>query len=208
MPFDAPPRSLPHIEPLTLKIRRTPVDNPDWLFELKHDGFRGVLYLERNRGPQLMSRHGNVFRQFAPLALTAGKELRAESAVIDGEIVATTEHGNPQFLKLLRGEGNLSFVAFDIMWRDGQDLRDLPLIERKKHLRSMLPKRSHVICEGLSVEGTGWKLFAAVVERDLEGIVAKRLGDPYRSSARWWKIKNPSYSHAEGRRDLFDRALR
>jgi ATP dependent DNA ligase-like protein len=84
--------------------------------------------------------------------------------------------------ELLRCGRGLSFLAFDIMWRDGQDLRALPLVERKTHLRSILPKRSRVICEGLSVEGTGRKLFAAVVERDLEGIVAKRLADPYRPS--------------------------
>ena len=177
----------------------------DWLFELKHDGFRGVLYVERKRGPQLVSRHGRPFGQFAVLAREAAKQLKAaESAIIDGEIVATAEDGNPQFLKLLRGEGSLSFVAFDILWRDGQDLRSLPLSDRKKHLRAVLPKRSRVICEGLSVEATGRNLFAAVVERDLEGIVAKRLADPYRPSSRWWKIENAAYSHAEGRGDLFD----
>jgi ATP-dependent DNA ligase len=89
---------------------------------------------------------------------------------------------------MLRGGRRMSFVAFDIMWRDSSDLRALPLIERKEHLRSILPKRSRVICEALSVASAGTKLFAAVVERDLEGIVAKRRTDPYRSSARWWKI--------------------
>jgi bifunctional non-homologous end joining protein LigD len=180
VPFDAHARrSLPFIEPLTLKARRNPFDNPDWLFELKHDGFRGVLYFERKAGARLMSRHGNTFGQFAPLARAAAETLKAESAILDGEIVATTEDGNPRFLALLRGGQHLSFVAFDIMWRDGQDLRALPLTERKEHLRSVLPKRSRSICETLSIEGAGRKLFGAVVERDLEGIVAKRQRQPW-----------------------------
>ena len=65
MPFDADPKAaktlLPFVGPLALEIRRTPFDSPDWLFELKHDGFRGVLYVERGRGAQLVSRRGLSF---------------------------------------------------------------------------------------------------------------------------------------------------
>ena len=69
-----------------------------------------------------------------------------------------------------------------------------------------MPKESAVILEPLSVTGTGHKLFELMCAHDLEGIVAKRLKDPYGPRARWVKIKNPSYSQNEGRRELFDRA--
>ena len=65
---------------------------------------------------------------------------------------------------------------------------------------------SAVISEALSVTGAGHRLFKLMCAHDLEGIVAKRLKDPYGSRTRWLKIKNPGYSQAEGRRQLFDRS--
>jgi SOS response associated peptidase (SRAP) len=83
VPFDAHARrSLPFIEPLTLKARRNPFDNPDWLFELKHDGFRGVLYFERKRGAQLVSRHGRTFGQRRIFRWARGASMRVPKAKI------------------------------------------------------------------------------------------------------------------------------
>jgi ATP-dependent DNA ligase len=65
---------------------------------------------------------------------------------------------------------------------------------------------SAIISEALSVTGRGHKLFELMCTHDLEGVVAKRLKDPYGSRVRWLKIKNPSYSQNEGRRELFDRS--
>jgi len=67
---------------------------------------------------------------------------------------------------------------------------------------------SAIIAEALSVTGTGHKLFKLMCVNDLEGIVAKRLTDSYRPSVRWLKIKNPSYSQNEGRRELFEKSPR
>jgi ATP-dependent DNA ligase len=81
----------------------------------------------------------------------------------------------------------------------------LPLVERKKRLKRFLARRSnHLIAEAMSVEGRGKALLAAVEEYDLEGIVAKRKSDPYRRGVHWWKIKNPAYSQAKGRHELFN----
>jgi bifunctional non-homologous end joining protein LigD len=99
-------------------------------------------------------------------------------------------------------------VAFDVIWLDGVDLRALPLIERRRHLQSILPKGSAIISEALSVTGRGQKLFELMCAQDLEGVVAKRLKDEYGSRVRWLKIKNRSYSQNEGRRELFDRSHR
>jgi ATP-dependent DNA ligase len=84
----------------------------------------------------------------------------------------------------------------------------LPLTERRRHLRKILPKGSAIISEALSVTGTGHKLFELMCTHDLEGVVAKRLKDGYGSRVQWLKIKNPSCSQNEGRRELFDRPPR
>jgi bifunctional non-homologous end joining protein LigD len=99
-----------------------------------------------------------------------------------------------------------AYVAFDLLWLDGADLRPLPLTERRRQLQNILPKGATVVSEALSVAGTGHKLFDLMRAHDLEGIVAKRLQDPYGPRVRWLKIKNPSYSQNEGRRELFDRS--
>jgi bifunctional non-homologous end joining protein LigD len=99
-------------------------------------------------------------------------------------------------------------VAFDLLWLNGADLRGLPLTERRRHLQNIMPKGSAIVCEPVSVTGRGHKLFELMCAHDLEGIVAKRLKDPYGPGARWLKIKNPGYSQNEGRRELFDRAVR
>jgi bifunctional non-homologous end joining protein LigD len=97
-------------------------------------------------------------------------------------------------------------VAFDILWADGTDLRALPLSERRQRLQSILPKGSPMVSEALSVAGRGRELFELMRTNDLEGIVAKRLADPYGGRVRWLKIKNPDYSQKEGRAELFNRA--
>ena len=85
----------------------------------------------------------------------------------------------------------------------------MPLIERKKRLRKIVPKRrSHVLYLD-HIENDGVKLFECACQLDLEGIVAKRASAVYRAteqgSPHWIKIKNPSYSQAEGREELFER---
>ena len=76
----------------------------------------------------------------------------------------------------------------------GADLRSLPLGERRERLQAILPATSPIISEALSVTGRGRDLFELICSNDLEGIVAKRLRDPYEPRVRWLKIKNPDYS--------------
>lgn len=98
-------------------------------------------------------------------------------------------------------------MAFDILWPEGADLRSLPLGERRKRLQAVLPANSPIISEPLYVTGRGRKPLDLMCANDLEGIVAKRLGDPYDRGVRWLKIKNRDYSQKEGRGDLFERKL-
>jgi bifunctional non-homologous end joining protein LigD len=188
--------------PLVLKRRAAAFDNETWIFDLKYDGFRALLEIDGN-GARLVSRNRNRFRHLDALAAALAQRLRVTSAILDGEVICVDETGRPIFIDLLRRK-EPCFVAFDLLWLNGEDLRGLPLIERKKRLKRLMARRSnHLIGEALSVEGRGKALMAAVEEHDLEGVVAKRKSDPYRGGVKWWKIKNPAYSQAEGRHELF-----
>jgi bifunctional non-homologous end joining protein LigD len=195
---------LPKIAPLVLKPRADAFDNPDWLFELKYDGFRALLEINA-AGARLLSRNRNRFRHLDPLAAALAQRLGVSDAILDGEVICADALGRPIFLDLLRRRKPASFVAFDLLWLDGEDLRPLPLAERKKRLARLLtPRANRLVAEALAIDGRGRDLMTVVQEHDLEGIVAKRKRDPYGPGARWWKIKNPAYSQAEGRSELFN----
>ena len=95
-------------------------------------------------------------------------------------------------------------MTFDLVWLNGADLRSLPLSKRRRRLHAILPKGSPIVFEALSVTGRGRELFDLICPHDLEGIVSRRLADPYDPRVRWLKIKNPDYSQKEGRGDLFN----
>ena len=142
--------------------------------------------------------------RFEVLADQVAAVLDVDEAIIDGEVIAVDETGRPQFYELLRVPRSASYVAFDILWLNGADLRSLPLRERRRRLRGILPKGSPIVSEALSVAGRGHELFELMCANDLEGIVVKRLADPYSGRVRWLNIKNPDYSQKEGRGDLFN----
>jgi bifunctional non-homologous end joining protein LigD len=206
-----PRMTLPRIQPIAPGWRKEPFDHPDWLFDLKYDGFRAVCYVE-NGHCSFVSRRGNVFTRFdalceqmaSALCHEVMSELGVEDAILDGEVITADETGRPQFYDLLRRTRSPSYVAFDLLWLNGADLRPLPLRERRERLKTILHAGSPTIAEAVSVEHRGRDLFELMCAHDLEGIVAKRLADPYGARVRWLKIKNPEYSQKEGRRDLFN----
>jgi len=172
-------------------------------FDVKYDGCRGLCYLERGRC-RFISRNGNLLTGFHALADQVVAALAVDEAIIDGEVIVVDETGRPQFYELLRVPRRASYVAFDILWLNGTDLRALPLTERRQSLQAIVSKGSPIVSEALSVEGRGRELFELMCTNDLEGVVAKRLADPYDTRVRWLKIKNPDYSQKEGRGDLFN----
>jgi hypothetical protein len=95
--------------------------------------------------------------------------LDVNSAILDGEVIAPDETGRPRFYDLLRPTRTPAYVAFDILWLDGADLRTLPLSERRQRLRGILPKRSVTVAEALSVVGRGCQLFELMCAHDLKG---------------------------------------
>jgi bifunctional non-homologous end joining protein LigD len=195
---------LPRLQPLVPIAGKEPFDDPAWQFELKYDGFRALCYLERRRN-RFISRTGNPLTRFDELADQAASEIvNFDEAILDGEVIAPDATGRPQFYELLKRACRPAYVVFDLLWLSGTDLRSWPLRHRLQALEGILPDGSRVISPPVSVHGRGRQLFDLVQAHDLEGIVAKRLTDPYGPGTKWLKIKNRAYSQQEGRWELFN----
>jgi bifunctional non-homologous end joining protein LigD len=150
----------------------------------------------------LVSRRGNVYKSFRSLTESL-VSLNCE-AVLDGEIVVLDGTGRPQFYELLRRRGEPVFYTFDVLMADGQDLRPLPLLERKRRLAQIVKKHPRILL-ARHFERNGCDLFRLVCEQDLEGVVAKRRDAAY--GVDWFKIRNPDYSQYEGRQELFEKRI-
>ena len=192
---------------MRLSRRSEPFDSDQHIFELKIDGFRALAHIDSGQG-QLISRNGNVFRGFAELAAWIAKHLRVDSAILDGEIACVDGDGRPVFRDLLFRRKQCIFIAFDLLYLNGKDLRVLPLLERKAALKKLLRRKRSRILYLDHIESDGRLLFEQIVKMDLEGIVCKRKDSPYKvtekPSRHWIKgIKNPMYSQLKGRLDLF-----
>ena len=179
-----------------------PFDDPAWVFELKHDGFRALASIG-DRRCDLISRKNNVYKSFAALcAELAG--LPVKNAVLDGEIVVLDGEGRSQFNQLLHRRGQPAFYAFELLFLNNQDLRQLPLIQRKARLRKLIEKsRCPVILYAQHVEEHGTGLYREICRRDLEGIICKRKRSEYSATAGWLKVMNPNYTQHEGRHEMF-----
>jgi len=202
--------SLPHIELIRAVFGKESFDHKDWSFEFKYDGFRGLLYVDSTKA-QFVSRQDKVLHQFDELAAEISHTLRwkVQNAIFDGELVTKDKTERPIFSDILHKRGTPSYVAFDLLWLNGEDLRTQPLSQRRKALRRILPPKSKRIEQAYAVEGAhGKKLLEFICENDLEGIVAKRPLDLYLKPTKWYKIKNPEYSQVLGRKDFFNNVRR
>jgi bifunctional non-homologous end joining protein LigD len=193
-------------QPMPLARRAQPFSHPDWLFEVKHDGFRALAYLNVGQC-QLVSRKGYVYKRFAELAEHILTGLNVQSAVLDGEIVCLDDMGKSQFKSLMYRRGEPYFYAFDILQLNGKDLRSMPLHARKHELKRLIPKQPSAILYVDHVEAPGERLFHVACREDLEGIVAKLRNGAYdcKRATSWIKIKNPAYTQIVGRQELFEK---
>jgi bifunctional non-homologous end joining protein LigD len=201
---------LPSIKPLRLSRVSAPFDDPDWIFEIKHDGFRALAFCD-NGEVRLVSRNGNVFKSFPSLVGDLGAVLRRQRAVLDGEIVCLDSKGRSEFNDLLYRRGEPYFYAFDLIWCDGRDLQRVPLHDRKVKLRTLIPatKSRLLFCD--HVEDRGCDLYSLAYQHDLEGIVAKHKSGLYicdETNTSWFKIRNQHYSQIVGREERFERLER
>src|SRR5438105_8419086 len=125
-------------QPMPLSRRPRPFNHPEWLFELKYDGFRALARIKRGQC-ELISRNGHPFSSFAELGKSIALALpHLQDAVLDGEIVCLDRRGRPQFNDLLFKRGQPCFFAFDLLYADGKDCRRDSLVERKAALRHMI----------------------------------------------------------------------
>jgi bifunctional non-homologous end joining protein LigD len=192
---DSPESSFPRVvKPMLTTLVDKPFDDPDWIFEVKWDGYRAIA-LMKGTEVTLQSRNDKSFSEkFYPIYNTLVKwNLHA---VLDGEIIVINETGTSNFgaLQNWRSEadGELIFYIFDILWFDGHKLKDLPLMKRREILKSLaIPADNIRISEGF--EEHGIELFESVKKIGLEGIIAKKKESAYHENDRtrdWLKIKS------------------
>ena len=219
-------RSMPTaIHPMLAEPAEKPFDNPDWLFEIKWDGYRAVAFIQSGK-VRLVSRNQNDLTAQFPELHDLPKFVRAETAILDGEIAALDEQGRPSFSLMQQRTGFRShgrrvasrpelpivYYIFDLLYADGCDLRRVALADRKL-LLSQLINTGNLFRLSEHFRGQGVAMFEAARQQGLEGILAKRSGSFYeeRRSREWLKIKITQtvdcviggYRDPEGSREYF-----
>lgn len=168
-------------------------DHDDWLFEVKWDGFRTLAFCDQGK-VELKSRNNLLFNHKFP-SIVKVLEKSKGSTILDGEIVVVDERGRSDFQLMQndhREKGTLYYYVFDLLYKDGIDLRDSPLIERKEALKKYLTLlEPPIIRFSDHIIGKGKKFFKAAKKEKLEGIIGKKIGSKYQSrrSRDWVKIK-------------------
>jgi len=193
---EAPERKMPHlIKPqLATLIKKAPAGD-DWLHEIKYDGYRLIAYLERGE-VHLLTRGGLDWTAKFPSLVKELQELPVQQAILDGEVVVLDEQGLSHFQRLQtyisnKREGSPSFFLFDLLYLDGQDLRNLPLIQRKESLKTLLSGKQEVLRFSDHVVGQGQGVLEQACQLGCEGIISKEIEGSYvgRRSRSWLKVK-------------------
>jgi ATP-dependent DNA ligase len=170
---------------------------PDWIHEIKHDGYRLIVQRDGKR-VRLFTRNGHDWTDHYPWIVQAALQNRQTQFVIDGEAVILGVDGNSDFEALHSGKYNeeVQLYAFDMLAGDGDDMRKLPLSMRKTNLARLLARRPEGIFVSEFEQGEiGPDLFRAACNLGLEGMVSKRLESTYRAgrSPSWIKVKNRTH---------------
>jgi bifunctional non-homologous end joining protein LigD len=189
--------ALPFVPPQLATLAASAPAGQEWLHEIKHDGYRVQLHLQDGTA-SLLTRNGHDWTHRFRNLPHMTQDLPGKAAVIDGEVVVLDERGVSSFarLKAVLSAGSprpLVFFAFDLLHLDGRDLRDQPLLERKRRLERLLaalpPDHPIRYCDHLI--GSGRDLHRQACRLGAEGIIAKRVDVPYRSGRNedWLKVK-------------------
>jgi bifunctional non-homologous end joining protein LigD len=180
----------PSYRPQLALLVKAPPGGDDWLHELKLDGFRIGVEIDRGQ-VRLLSRRDKDWTGEFPSVVAGAKKLPVKTALIDGELAGVLPDGRTSMHAM--GGANIAFFAFDIIYLDGEDLTPLPLVERKQHLRRALGAKPPVPFLYVEhVSGNGPAFFAEACALKVEGIVSKLAASPYKPNARnatWQKIK-------------------
>ena len=169
-------------------------DGEEWLSELKYDGYRALIAIAGGKS-RIFTRNGKDWTTKFPGIGEAAASLDTNGTLIDGEIVAFDCMGKTDFSSLQAaiktGGHGLTCFCFDLIEADGEDLRKLPLVERKDRLERLLGEGSALLVYSTHVSGNAAAVYAKICDAGHEGIVAKRADDLYRSgrSKSWLKVK-------------------
>lgn len=192
------------IHPMLATLTEKPFDDPQWLYEVKWDGYRAITFFD-GHSTRLVSRNQNDLTEAYPELQSLGDLLKARTAILDGEIVALDEQGRSSFGLMQQrtgvGEGGrrirrtrddipVVYYVFDLLYLDGHNLMRAELEQRKALLASILVP-GDVVRYSDHYVGRGKDLFAAAAQRQLEGIIAKRRRSDYvqKRTRDWLKIK-------------------
>ncbi|WLA63900.1 ATP-dependent DNA ligase [Bradyrhizobium diazoefficiens] len=167
---------------------------PDWVYEIKHDGYR-LMVRKHDGRVRVFTRRGADWTERFPRIVQAARQLKATSFLLDGEGIVYDGKGMPNFALLHSREydNEVLLCAFDLLELAGTEVRKQPLDERKSLLADLLMQVKDGIEFNEHIEGAGPTIFEHACKLGHEGIVAKRRDLPYESgrSRRWLKIKNP-----------------
>jgi bifunctional non-homologous end joining protein LigD len=182
-------------EPCLPRPAEKPPSGPEWIHEIKHDGFRLLAHREAS-GVRLITRNGRDFSDRFPSIRLAAAALPVQSCIIDGEVIACDDDGLAVF-ELIRNHRTVAWAvhcAFDLLELNGEDLRQQRIEVRKQTLANLLHGAHRNIVFNQHFDGDGAIIYKHAFALGCEGIVSKRLGSPYQAgrSAYWLKIKNPS----------------
>jgi ATP-dependent DNA ligase len=174
---------------------------PEWLHEIKYDGYRIRLEREGDR-VRLITRGGYNWTDRYPWIVEAARRIRQKRFVLDGEAVILGVDGVSDFnaLHSRKYDNEVRFCAFDILFEGDDDLRKLPLYLRKTNLQRLLARRPDGIFVSPFERGEiGPDLFRAACRMGLEGLVSKRRDRPYQAgrSKHWVKVKNRKHPAME-----------
>jgi bifunctional non-homologous end joining protein LigD len=191
-----------YIEPMLASLEDKPFDNAEWIFEMKWDGYRAIAEWKKKQ-LKLYSRNGLSFVQKYAIVADAITKLKHD-CVLDGEIVVLNEKGRPRFQMLQEYEQDprypIHYYVFDLLFLNGKDVRELPLLNRKELLQKLLSSyKGDIIRYSDHVAGSGKKFFHHVKKLDFEGMMAKKADSEYYSGVRtreWLKIKHHNSQEA------------
>jgi bifunctional non-homologous end joining protein LigD len=183
------------ISPARPLLTTKPRSGPEWIHEIKFDGYRLIARKDAGR-VVLWSRYATDYSDTFVRIAEAIRALPVDHVMIDGEAVVFRPDGHSDFaaLRTNRGAAQASFVAYDLLRFQGEDWRTLPLEVRRAQLGSIVAG-----IDGLTfseaIEGDGALVFDHACRLGLEGIVSKRLGGVYSSGRcrNWLKVKNPTF---------------
>jgi len=187
--------------PMMAQTAEQPFSNPKWLFEIKWDGVRALIWARRGK-VEMRSRNGHDITAQYPELHNLGAHLDGDVALLDGEVVVLEPDGRSSFSRLqsrmhvekpppkLLLDAPVTCYLFDLLWMDGYDLRQSPLGERKELLRQRLSPGGPVRFSDHHL-AQGKEFFALAGQTGLEGVLAKHLESAYVSkrSASWLKLK-------------------